>query len=96
MRPTGGTDHLSFDRVGLPGFQFIQDRRDYSTRTHHSDIDTYEHLAAEDLKQASVVLASMLWQAANDPESFPRKPIPEEPEEEKREENQKEDSSATE
>lgn len=83
MRTTGSTDHVPFDRVGLPGFQFIQDRRDYSTRTHHSDIDTYEHLAAEDLKQASVVLASMLWQAANDPEPFPRKPIPEEPEEER-------------
>ncbi|MGH9381030.1 MAG: M20/M25/M40 family metallo-hydrolase [Thermoanaerobaculia bacterium] len=96
MRETGSTDHVPFDRVGLPGFQFIQDRRDYSTRTHHSDIDTYEHLSPEDLKQASVVLASLLWQAANDPQPFPRKPMPEEPEEEEeRKKDQNEETPAT-
>jgi hypothetical protein len=57
MRNTGGTDHLSFDAVGIPGFQFIQDPLDYETRTHHSNMDTYERLQAEDLAQAALVEA---------------------------------------
>ncbi len=57
-RPTGGTDHQSFDRVGLPGFQFIQDEMDYDSRTHHTNLDTYDHLHRDDLVQASVVMAN--------------------------------------
>jgi carboxypeptidase Q len=79
MENTGSTDHVPFDAVGLPGFQFIQDRRDYPTRTHHSNIDTYDHLDREDLMQASVVMASFLYQAANLEGAFPRKPLPVEP-----------------
>jgi Zn-dependent M28 family amino/carboxypeptidase len=77
IRDTGGTDHLSFDAVGLPGFQFIQDPLDYSTVTHHSSMDTYDHLMPADLMQASAVIASMVYDAANAPEMFPRKPLPE-------------------
>ncbi len=72
-RNTGGTDHLSFDEVGLPGFQFIQDQADYSTRTHHTNLDVYDRLQKEDLMQASVVLASFLYEAAQREERFPRK-----------------------
>jgi len=73
---TGGTDHQSFDRVGLPGFQFVQDELDYSVRTHHTELDTYEHLHREDLMQAAVIMASFLYDAAMRPERFPRKPLP--------------------
>ncbi|MEO7793442.1 MAG: M20/M25/M40 family metallo-hydrolase [Thermoanaerobaculia bacterium] len=79
MENTGSTDHVSFDGVGLPGFQFIQDGRDYGTRTHHSNIDTYEHLDPADMKQAAVVMASFLYQAAMLDGPFPRKPLPVEP-----------------
>ncbi|TGE08023.1 M28 family metallopeptidase [Hymenobacter fodinae] len=75
-RNTGGTDHLSFDAVGLPGFQFIQDPLDYGTRTHHTNMDTYERLPAEDLKQASVLVASFVYQAAMRDQKLPRKPLP--------------------
>ena len=78
-RPTGGTDHQSFDRVGLPGFQFIQDEMDYDSRTHHTNLDTYDHLYREDLMQASVVMASFLYNAAMRPEPLPRKALPQEP-----------------
>ena len=74
-RNTGGTDHLSFDEVGLPGFQFIQDQADYTTRTHHTNLDVYDRLQREDLMQASVVLASFLYEAAQRPDRFPRKPL---------------------
>jgi carboxypeptidase Q len=74
-RNTGGTDHLSFDEVGLPGFQFIQDQADYATRTHHTNLDVYDRLQREDLIQASVVLASFLYNAAHREERFPRKPL---------------------
>jgi peptidase M28-like protein len=73
---TGGTDHLSFDEVGIPGFQFIQDPMDYETRTHHSDMDTYEHLQAADLKQIAVVEAIFVYNAAMRDEMIPRKPLP--------------------
>ncbi len=79
LRRTGGTDHQSFDGVGLPGFQFIQDGLDYSARTHHTAADTYERLQAADLKQASVIMASFLYDAAMRTELLPRKPIPPEP-----------------
>ncbi|TGE25543.1 M20/M25/M40 family metallo-hydrolase [Hymenobacter aquaticus] len=76
LRNTGGTDHLSFDAVGLPGFQFIQDPLDYGTRTHHTNMDTYERLPADDLKQASVVVATFVYHAAMRDQKLPRKPQP--------------------
>jgi hypothetical protein len=76
IRNTGGTDHLSFDAVGLPGFQFIQDPLDYGTLTHHSDIDTYDHLQAPDLMQAAAVIATVVYDAANRGEMLPRKELP--------------------
>ncbi len=75
-RNTGGTDHLSFDAVGLPGFQYIQDPMDYETRTHHSDMDTYDRLHAFDLEQAAVVEAIFLYNTAQRDEMMPRKPFP--------------------
>lgn len=76
---TGSTDHVPFDRVGVPAFQFIQDPLDYFGRTHHTDLDTFEHLNREDLVQSSIVVATFLWQAANREEMLPRKPFPTEP-----------------
>jgi carboxypeptidase Q len=76
MRNTGGTDHLSFDAVGLPGFQFIQDPADYETRTHHSNMDTFERLQANDLAQIATVEAIFLYNAAMRDEMMPRKPLP--------------------
>jgi hypothetical protein len=76
IRNTGGTDHLSFDAVGLPGFQFIQDPLDYSTVTHHSNMDVYDHALAGDLMQASAVIASVVYDAAMRTEKLPRKPLP--------------------
>ena len=75
MRNTGGTDHLSFDAVGLPGFQFIQDELEYSNRTHHTVYDTYDRLQPEDLMQAAVVMATFVWETANRQEMLPRKPL---------------------
>jgi hypothetical protein len=75
MRTTGGTDHLSFDAVGIPGFQFIQDPLEYETRTHHSNMDVYDRLQPEDLKQAAVIVASFVYMAAQRDQMFPRKPI---------------------
>jgi hypothetical protein len=84
MRNTGGTDHLSFDAVGIPGFQFIQDPMDYETRTHHSNMDVYDRLQPEDLKQISVIVAGFVYDAAMRDQMLPRKPIekplPKEPE----------------
>jgi hypothetical protein len=76
MRSVGSTDHISFDRVGLPGFQFIQDELDYMSHTHHTDYDVYDHLEPADLMQASVVLAAFAYDAANRAEMLPRKPLP--------------------
>ncbi len=73
MRDTGGTDHLSFDAVGLPGFQFVQDEVEYGQRTHHTTYDVYERLQREDLMQAVVVEATFVWEAANRPDMLPRK-----------------------
>ncbi|HET9409592.1 MAG TPA: M20/M25/M40 family metallo-hydrolase [Candidatus Sulfotelmatobacter sp.] len=75
MRNTGGTDHLSFDAVGIPGFQFIQDPMEYGTRTHHTNMDVYDRLQAEDLKQAAVIVASFVYEAAMRDQMLPRKPI---------------------
>ena len=75
IRNTGGTDHLSFDAVGLPGFQFIQDPLDYERVTHHT-MDTFDHAQAADLMQAVAVIASVVYDAANRPEMLPRKPLP--------------------
>ncbi len=76
IRNTGGTDHLSFDAVGLPGFQFIQDPLEYDTRTHHSNMDVYDHIQPGDLMQASAVMASFVYNAATRAEMLPRKPLP--------------------
>jgi hypothetical protein len=75
-RNTGGTDHLSFDAVGLPGFQFIQDPMDYETRTHHSDMDTYDRLHALDLEQGAVLEAIFLYNTSEREAMMPRKPFP--------------------
>jgi carboxypeptidase Q len=84
MRNTGGTDHLSFDAVGIPGFQFIQDPIEYETRTHHSNMDVYDRLQPDDLKQMAVIVAGFVYDAAMRDQMLPRKPIekalPKEPE----------------
>jgi hypothetical protein len=72
---TGGTDHLSFVAQGVPGFNFIQDPIEYGSRTHHSNEDVYDRAQAEDLKQASTIMAAFLWNAAQMPERFPRKAL---------------------
>jgi carboxypeptidase Q len=74
-RNTGSTDHISFDRVGLPGFQFVQDPADYFTHVHHTHLDTYDHVVPEDLKQAAAIIASFAWHAAMREERLPRKPF---------------------
>ncbi len=84
MRNTGGTDHLSFDAVGIPGFQFIQDNLDYESRTHHSNQDVYERLQAADLKQIATVEAIFVYNAAQRDQMLPRKPLPDPVEEEKK------------
>jgi hypothetical protein len=84
MRNTGGTDHLSFDAVGIPGFQFIQDMLDYETRTHHSNEDVVERLQPADLKQIATVEAIFLWNAAQRDQMLPRKPLPQPDLEEKK------------
>jgi hypothetical protein len=76
IRNTGGTDHLSFDAVGIPGFQFIQDPVEYATRTHHSNMDVYDRIQRGDLMQASAIMASFVYNTATRPEMLPRKPLP--------------------
>jgi carboxypeptidase Q len=76
IRNTGGTDHLSYDAVGLPGFQFIQDPMDYDTRTHHSNMDVYERIQEPDMKQMAVIVASFVYLTANRDEMIQRKPLP--------------------
>jgi Zn-dependent M28 family amino/carboxypeptidase len=73
---TGGTDHQAFDAVGIPGFQFIQDPIEYDTRTHHTNMDSYDHLIPEDLKQASTIIAAFAMNAAQRDEKLPRKDLP--------------------
>ena len=73
---TGGTDHQAFDAVGIPGFQFIQDEIEYNTRTHHTNMDTYDHLVPADLKQAATVIASFVYNTAQFDQKIPRKELP--------------------
>ena len=75
IRNTGGTDHLSFDAVGLPGFQFIQDPIEYDTRTHHTNMDVYERIQEPDMKQMAVIVASFVYLTANRDDFVPRKPL---------------------
>ncbi|MDB6067506.1 MAG: lieA [Pedosphaera sp.] len=72
---TGSTDHVSFDTIGLPGFQFIQDTLEYNTRTHHSNEDVFDRIQADDMKQASVIMAAFVYDAAMMDEKIPRKPV---------------------
>ena len=74
--PTGGTDHVFMQAVGVPGYQFIQDPLDYGSRVHHSSVDTFDHLKADDMRQASVVLAGLLFEAASSAKTLPRMPLP--------------------
>ncbi len=76
IRNTGGTDHQSFERVGLPGFQFIQDPMDYDTRTHHSNMDTYDRIQQADLEQMAIIEAAFVYHAATRPEKLPRNDLP--------------------
>ena len=76
LENTGGTDHLSFDAIGLPGFQFIQDDIDYETRTHHSNMDVFDRIQENDMKQASMIMAAFAYDAAMRDGSFPHKPLP--------------------
>jgi len=76
---TGSTDHEGMQQIGVPGYQFIQDPLDYEPRVHHSGIDTFDHLKAEDLREASVVLAGILLEAATSAKTLPRMPMPTQP-----------------
>ncbi|WP_225206655.1 M20/M25/M40 family metallo-hydrolase [Novosphingobium huizhouense] len=76
---TGGTDHVFLQAIGLPGYQFIQDPLDYDSRVHHSNLDTVDHMRADDMRQAAVIMAGMLWQAANSAEELPRAVLPTQP-----------------
>jgi carboxypeptidase Q len=78
--PTGGTDHVFLSRIGLPAFQFIQDPLDYESRVHHTDLDVYDHLRIQDMRQASVILASVLLASANSDKPLPHKTLPTQPE----------------
>lgn len=73
---TGSTDHVSFDGIGLPGFQFIQDTIEYDTRTHHSNMDVYDRIQADDMKQAAVIMATFVYNTAMRDAKLPRKPAP--------------------
>jgi len=76
IRNTGSTDHVSFDAVGIPGFQFIQDGLDYGARTHHSNQDTYDKLSEDDLKQAATIVASFVYHTSQRDDMIPRKELP--------------------
>ena len=76
IRNTGSTDHVPFDNVGLPAFQFIQDPLEYFSTTHHSNMDVFDYGPKSDMMQASAIMAAFLYQAANREEMLPRKPLP--------------------
>lgn len=76
LQNTGGTDHMSFNELGIPGFQFIQDEIEYNTRTHHTTMDSYDHLVADDLKQMAVIVASFVYNTAQRDAKLPRKEMP--------------------
>ena len=75
IRTTGGTDHLAFDAIGIPGFQFIQDPLDYSVRIHHSNMDNYDHASKSDLMQSAMIMAAFVYNTAMRDEMLPRKPL---------------------
>ena len=75
LQNTGGTDHLAFDAAGIPGFQFIQDPMAYFNRTHHSNMDNFDHLVEDDLKQAATIIASFVMHTAMRDAQIPRKPV---------------------
>jgi carboxypeptidase Q len=75
-RSVSATDHSSFDNAGLPGFQFMQERLDYNSRTHHSTMDTYDRVQRDDMIQQATVASVFAWSAANWPQKLPRKPMP--------------------
>jgi Zn-dependent M28 family amino/carboxypeptidase len=77
IRNTSGTDHIPFNELGLPGFQFIQDPIDYMSRTHHTNMDVYEHVIPGDVMQASMIMATFVYHAAMRDAKIPRKPLPE-------------------
>jgi Zn-dependent M28 family amino/carboxypeptidase len=79
IRSTGGTDHLSYDAVGLPGFQFIQDPVEYNTRTHHSNMDVYDRIQEDDMKQAATIMAAFVYNTAMRDKKLPRKTLPGQP-----------------
>ncbi|WP_426050716.1 M20/M25/M40 family metallo-hydrolase [Brevundimonas sp. SL161] len=79
LRTSGGTDHVYMQSVGIPGYQFIQDPLDYDSRIHHTSVDSYDHLKPDDLRQAAVILASFLLNAANRDQPLPRMPVPTQP-----------------
>jgi Zn-dependent M28 family amino/carboxypeptidase len=76
IRDTNSTDHVPFNEVGLPGFQFIQDPVEYDTHSHHTNMDVYDRLQPEDLMKNSVIIASFVYHAANREGLLPRKPLP--------------------
>ena len=76
MRNTAQTDHISFDNVGLPGFQFLQEELDYSSRTHHSNMDTFDRVQRDDMVQQATVIAVFAYDAAMRDEKLPRKALP--------------------
>jgi hypothetical protein len=77
--PTVATDHELMSRIGVPAFQFIQDPLDYESRVHHTDLDTFDHLRPDDMRQAAVILATVLLDAANSEAPLPGKPLPTQP-----------------
>jgi Zn-dependent M28 family amino/carboxypeptidase len=76
IRNTGSTDHIPFDAIGIPGFQFVQDPLEYGTRTHHTNMDTYDRASKADLMQAAVVVATFVYNTAMMDGKLPRKPLP--------------------
>jgi len=79
IRSVGGTDHVFMSAVGIPAFQFIQDPLDYGSRLHHTNVDTFDHLKAADMRQGAIILASFLLNAANADKPLPRVPLPSQP-----------------
>jgi Zn-dependent M28 family amino/carboxypeptidase len=76
IRNTGSTDHVAFDEVGLPGFQFIQDPVEYSSHSHHTNMDLYERIQQADMMKNAVIIASFVYHAANRDDVLPRKTLP--------------------
>jgi hypothetical protein len=77
--PTEGTDHELMSQIGVPAFQFVQDPLDYESTIHHTDADTFDHLRPEDIRQAAVIMATVLLDAANAETALPGKPVPTQP-----------------